>query len=100
MGLSLPVPGGLCSTAWNGGEKGRPEPHPPYMSLLRLTLSIRQAGPSITDDIDLDRWASQEPIITGSFNQLMPIQLLLNLVLTWRKQVGMDKRIAGTNSPG
>lgn len=64
------------------------------------SLSIRQTGPSITDNIDLDRQASQEPIITGSFNQLMPIQLLLNLVLTWRRRVGMDQRIAGTHSPG
>ena len=62
----------------------------PAPSLLSLSLSTGPACPSITTDIDLDNQTSREPIITGSFNQLLSIQLPLNLcwaaMLTWREE--------------
>lgn len=72
--------------------------HPPHLSLLSFNLSTRPASLPITADIDLDNQASREPIITRSFNQLMPIQPSLNLMPTWRKGVGMHKKITGINS--
>lgn len=70
----------------------------PRTSPLSLNLSTRPASLPITGDIDLDNQASREPIITGSFNQLMPIQPSLNPMPTWRKGVGMQKKITGINS--
>ena len=62
----------------------------PAPSPLSLSLSTGPACPSITTDIDLDNRASGEPIITGSFNQLVSILLLFSLcwagMLTWREE--------------
>lgn len=60
-------------------EKALPVLNPPPLSLLSLNLSTRPPSLSVTGNIYLDNQTSQEPIITRSFNQLMPIQLLLNL---------------------
>lgn len=66
------------------------------------SASICQQGLSITADIDLDNRAGREPIITGSFIQLMSIQLPLNLCwaakLTRREGAGMQKGIPGINN--
>lgn len=61
-------------------------------------LSTGPASPPITADIDLDDQAGRGPIITRSFNQLMPIQPSLSLMLTRGKGVGMQKRITGIDS--
>lgn len=76
----------------------------PVLHPLSLNLSVGPASPSITADIESDNPASQEPIITGSFNQLVPIQLPLNLrwaaMLTQRVGWACKKGLQGSVVPG
>lgn len=77
--LAFLVPGSLLNALWNIHEWGRPS-WPPGTSSPLLSGSICQQGQIETNtDIDLDKQASQDPIITGHFNQLMPVQLPFNL---------------------
>lgn len=95
MSLALLIAGTLvyCLGCDRVG-KALPAPSSLPFSLLSLNLSMSPAHPAINADIDLDKQASQELIITGSFNQLLPIQLLLNLckalVLTRREGAGLQ----------
>lgn len=71
----------LPGIVMSGEGQTAPPTTPPIPILLpfKLYLSTRPTSPATNTEIDLFKQARQDPIITGSFNQLTQVQLPFNL---------------------